>query len=312
MNLHDVRLSFETRVASIEKETSYLLGKLALVSEAQKIAAQIGGASSVSPEVSGESTGSFSQTVTALPLSEPAAPAPVEARMAEPVVEVAPAPKPAVSATPAAPVEEPASYSNVAQFVPTPAPAAKAEPEPEPEVDEIETEAPAAKAEPEPQEMTATVAPAAEVVAEEPEAAVEEAEVVAEDVDATVEEPSLDVRVDQVLAEFEQEAIAQTSRQPLIEAEELADEVELAEAQADAEAEVEAEASEDSSENTAELEKLEMTEAVEAEAEEAIEAEPVAKPDALASLREKLASAAAEEPPKSPFLTLGKFLNRAK
>ena len=47
-------------------------------------------------------------------------------------------------------------------------------------------------------------------------------------------------------------------------------------------------------------------------AAEVEEAEPEAQPDALASLREKLASAAAEEPPKSPFLTLGKFLNRAK
>ena len=45
-------------------------------------------------------------------------------------------------------------------------------------------------------------------------------------------------------------------------------------------------------------------------AENAVDAD--AQPDALASLRKKLASAAADDASKGPFLTLGKFLNRAK
>jgi hypothetical protein len=296
MNLHDVRASFESRVASIDRETSYLLGKLALVSEAQRIAAEIGGASPVSSQVSGEPTGSFSQTVTALPATEPAV---------DVAAETASAPAPVIESAPE-PVEESSLFPNVSQLMRTSATE-------EPVADAVESEdsntaaepAPAAAAEdsePEPQQDAEAEAPAAAAVTDEPE----EAEAVAEEAEADADdEPSLDARVDQVLAEFEQAAMVEASQEQAAEVEEPAAEAEP----------VEAEARDDSSENTAELEKLTEIETAEAEVAaeaEAEESEPEEQPDALASLREKLASAAAEEPPKSPFLTLGKFLNRAK
>lgn len=258
MNLQDVRVSFESRVGSIEKQKSYLLGKLALVIETQKIAVEIGDQSPVSADVQAEPTGSSSATVTALPASEPSADTLAETSAIEPV-------------------EQPDSYSNVAQFTP----AAVAE-----ELAE-EVGADAAAAETENEAVADTVTSADEAVAEETPAEEAEADPVeaAEDVQAAPwhwQEESIEQTFSNLAVDVEEEAL-----QPW-----------------------QVEADDDSSENTAEHEELADPEAGEAEADEAADLQ--AQPDAVADLREKLVAAAAEDSAKSSFLTLGKFLNRAK
>jgi hypothetical protein len=281
MNLQEIRARYESRVAAIEHEMFELLGKLNMVNEVLNIAAQLDGDTPVT-------TGRIEERT-----EQPAAVMPKKAvELPEAANEDKVAAGPSVVAMPqaqaaaTAPVQ--AAEAEVAEQ-------AADEDEPVAEIPQVEVAEQAADEDEPVAEAPVVETPQAEVASPSPQQVAESA-------------PAADI--EEVVADVKQDVPAESEQQPVQEPAAVA---------------VDADADNDAIEKTDQFEQLFDPATSETEAEagtdqfeqlfDSVESEAdleEASDDALSSLREKLASAANEDQPKSPFMSLGKFLNRAK
>jgi hypothetical protein len=322
MNLQEIRARYESRIASIEHEMFELLGKLNKVNEVLTIASQLGGDSPVtyrSIERASTAAEAVTPAVTAqAPKAANEDEVVAEARVVEMPREAAASPEPVmaehevVAEAPAAetPQEEAASPEPVIETVEEEA--VSAEPvietveeeavSPEPVIETVEEEAVSAESEVEAVEEEA-VSPEPVIEAVEQEVVAEAPEPETPQEEAASAEPVIETVEEEVVAEAPAAETAESA--PEAKTVDAASLEKTDQFEQLFESALGTGADDDGFAGTDQLDQIFDSAESEAELDEAAD-------DALSSLREKLASAANEEQPKSPFMSLGKFLNRAK
>jgi hypothetical protein len=308
MNLQEIRARYESRIASIEHEMFELLGKLNKVNEVLTIASQLGGDSPVtyrSIERASTAAEAVTPAVTAqAPKAANEDEVVAEARVVEMPREAAASPEPVmaehevVAEAPAAetPQEEAASPEPVIETVEEEAVS------PEPVIETVEEEAVSAESEVEAVEEEA-VSPEPVIEAVEQEVVAEAPEPETPQEEAASAEPVIETVEEEVVAEAPAAETAESA--PEAKTVDAASLEKTDQFEQLFESALGTGADDDGFAGTDQLDQIFDSAESEAELDEAAD-------DALSSLREKLASAANEEQPKSPFMSLGKFLNRAK